>query len=59
MVIKSNSDATIVEQLHLYELTPDPAQAAKLIHTLVLNLDGLVAMHVIDNLVIVHHKVRA
>ena len=57
MVIKSSTNGSIVEQLNLYELTSDPSQPPKLMHILHLNLDGLVATHVIDNLVIVHHKV--
>lgn len=44
-----------VDCLQLYLLNNDASEPAKLAHSLKLNLDGFVGVHVIDNMVVAHH----
>lgn len=58
LVLKSGKKETFMERLNIYEFsTNDPFAIPQLTKTLLLNLDGFVGVHVIDNAIFVHHKV--
>uniref|UniRef100_A0AC34QF43 Uncharacterized protein n=1 Tax=Panagrolaimus sp. JU765 TaxID=591449 RepID=A0AC34QF43_9BILA len=46
----------MTKQVNLYEILSDISKTVEISHVLHLNLDENVGLHVIDNLVIVHHR---
>lgn len=49
----------MIEQVNIYEFTPDdPFKAPQLMKVLKLNFCGLVGVHVLDNAIFIHHKVK-
>ncbi|KAI6223605.1 Mic1 domain-containing protein [Aphelenchoides fujianensis] len=58
LVLKAGSEAKTVERVNLYLMNNDASVPPKLAHSLRLpNLQEPVGVHVIDNVVIVHHQV--
>lgn len=57
-MLKSGQKETFMERINIYEFSAnDPFAIPQLTKTLLLNLDGFVGVHVIDNAIFVHHKV--
>lgn len=48
----------LIERLNLYLFPADISEAPSLTYSLDIQLEGLVGLHTIDNLVIIHHKVH-
>ncbi|KAK6034807.1 hypothetical protein COOONC_27687, partial [Cooperia oncophora] len=57
MVLRYNAGGSTTTDLMIYELTSDVQCAAKMKYSLALGCSGGFGIHVIDNLVIVHHQV--
>ncbi|KAK5966827.1 Mic1 domain-containing protein [Trichostrongylus colubriformis] len=59
MVLRYSVDGSSAADLVIYELTSDVHCVAKMKYSLTLGCSGGFGIHVIDNLVIVHHQVTA
>ncbi|CAJ0939299.1 unnamed protein product, partial [Mesorhabditis belari] len=56
LALRYSTRDSSTSDLLMYKLSADVNQPAKLTYTLVLGLTGMFGIHVIDNLVIVHHQ---
>uniref|UniRef100_A0A914R0L4 Mic1 domain-containing protein n=1 Tax=Panagrolaimus davidi TaxID=227884 RepID=A0A914R0L4_9BILA len=58
LVVKVDSTG-MIRQINMYEIPSDISKPLQLAHVLLLHVDDNVGLHVIDNLVIVHHRTEA
>jgi hypothetical protein len=58
LVVKVDSTG-MVRQINMYEIPSDVSKPLQLGHVLLLHIDDSVGLHVVDNLVIVHHRTTA
>uniref|UniRef100_A0A914QEN5 Uncharacterized protein n=1 Tax=Panagrolaimus davidi TaxID=227884 RepID=A0A914QEN5_9BILA len=58
LVVKVDSTG-MIRQINMYEIPSDISKPLQLAHVLLLHIDDNVGLHVIDNLVIVHHRTEA
>ncbi|KAI6213951.1 hypothetical protein M3Y94_00212000 [Aphelenchoides besseyi] len=57
LVLKTGTEEKTVERVNLYLMNNDASVPPKLAHSLLLpNLQGAVGVHIIDNVVVIHHK---
>lgn len=49
----------MIRQINLYEIPSDTTKPLQLVHILLLHVDDNVGLHVVDNLIIVHHRPTA
>ncbi|KAE9552963.1 hypothetical protein FO519_003840 [Halicephalobus sp. NKZ332] len=55
LVVKADHTG-VIKQINMYQIFNDVSKPAELTYTLLLNVDDHVGLHVIDNLIIVHHR---
>ncbi|VDN42067.1 unnamed protein product [Gongylonema pulchrum] len=56
VVLRNTSDDGLSSDVALYKISGDGMDAPRLAHILLLDLTGAFALHVFDNLVVVHHQ---
>ncbi|TKR89784.1 hypothetical protein L596_013834 [Steinernema carpocapsae] len=59
LVLRSSIRDSTTSDIALYELNADAAVPSKFSYSLTLGLGGMFGVHVIDNLVIVHHQISS